>query len=236
MFKKNICVIAVLALFTGCVQKDFSMNSYDLSNHWFNVKSLNDNKIVLNKNFTEQYNDGSRTSAYTDFNLYKKSNIDLNQVEQYTFFEDINKQNYKTMLSSKSIDLKYNIFQNEIKEKFYVDEQQISSYKRNIRIKDKVIEENDIDGNSLVCTFTNYYENVNAKDKINEFFKAKYFTQDKKYNDVIELLCKDSAVDGEYYIYMAKNLGIILFMRKDTDDGSLEESYSILDTQTIMEQ
>ena len=89
--------------------------------------------------------------------------------------------------------------------------------------------------NSLVCTFTNYYENVNAKDKINEFFKAKYFTQDKKYNDVIELLCKDSAVDGEYYIYMAKNLGIILFMRKDTDDGSLEESYSILDTQTIME-
>ena len=142
MFKKNICVIAVLALFTGCVQKDFSMNSYDLSNHWFNVKSLNDNKVVLNKNFTEQYNDGSRTSAYTDFNLYKKSNIDLNQVEQYTFFEDINKQNYKTMLSSKSVDLKYNIFQNEIKEKFYVDEQQISSYKRNIRIKDKVIEVN----------------------------------------------------------------------------------------------
>ena len=80
MFKKNICAIAVLALFTGCVQKDLSMNSYDLANHWFNVKSLNENKIVLNKNFTEQYNDGSRTSAYTDFNLYKKNKTDLNQI------------------------------------------------------------------------------------------------------------------------------------------------------------
>lgn len=235
MFKKNICVIAVLALFTGCVQKDFSMNSYDLSNHWFNVKSLNDNKIVLNKNFTEQYNDGSRTSAYTDFNLYKKSNIDLNQVEQYTFFEDINKQNYKTMLSSKSVDLKYNIFQNEIKEKFYVDEQQISSYKRNIRIKDKVIEENDIDGNMLICTFSNYYENMSIKDKINEFFKSKYSVKNKDYKNVIELSCQDSYVDGEYHIYMAKDIGIVLFMRKDKDDGSLEESFSILDTQTILD-
>ena len=40
---------------------------------------------------------------------------------------------------------------------------------------------------------------------------------------------------GEYYIYMAKNIGIVLFMNKDIDDGSLEETYSILDTQTIME-
>ena len=84
---------------------------------------------------------------------------------------------------------------------------------------------------TLVLEFIGIY----VRKLSNEFFKAKYFTQDKKYNDVIELLCKDSAVDGEYYIYMAKNLGIILFMRKDTDDGSLEESYSILDTQTIME-
>ena len=109
MFKKNICAVAVLALFTtGCVQKDSSINGYDLANHWFSVKNLDDNKIVLNKNFTEQYNDGSKTSAYTDFNLYKKNNID-NQLEQYTFFEDINKQNYKTMISNKSVDLKYNI-------------------------------------------------------------------------------------------------------------------------------
>ncbi len=235
MFKKNICLIAAFALFTGCVQKDARLETQDLASYWFNAGNLNNNKIVINKNFTEQYNDGKKTSSYIDFNIYKKSKTDLNQIEQYSFFEDINKQNYKSMISNKSVDLKYNILKNEIKEKSDIDEKQISSYKRNIKINDKVIEENDIDGNSLVCTFSNYYENVNAKDKINEFFKAKYFTQDKKYNDVIELLCKDSAVDGEYYIYMAKNLGIILFMRKDTDDGSLEESYSILDTQTIME-
>ena len=235
MFKKNIFAIVVLALFTSCVQRDISINSYDLSNHWFNFKILNDNKIVLNKNFTEQYNNGLRTNIYADFNLYKKSKIDLNQIEQYTFFEDINEQNYKTMMLNKSIDLKYNILVNQIKENFYVDEQQISSYKRNIKIKDKVIEESDIDGNVLVCTFTNYYEIMSIKDKVNEFFKSKYLIKDKNYNNVIELSCKDSYVDGEYHIYFAKGIGTVLFMRKDTNEGSLEESFSILDTQTVLE-
>ena len=235
MFKKNICAVAVLALFTGCVQKDLSMNTYDLANHWFNVKSLNDDKIVLNKNFTQQYNDGSRTSAYTDFNIYKKNKTDLNQIELYTFFEDINKQNYKTMLSTKSVDLKYNIFQNDIKENFHVDEQQISSYKRNIKIKDKVIEESDVDGNMLVCTFSNYYETMSIKDKVNEFFNSKYSVTDKNYDNVMELSCKDSYVDGEYHIYFAEDIGTVLFVRKDRDDGSLEESFSVLDTQTILD-
>ena len=234
MFKKNICAIAVLALFTGCVQKDLSMNNYDLANHWFSIKNLNDNKIVLNKNFTEQYNDGSKTSAYTDFNLYKKSNID-NQLEQYTFFEDINKDNYKTMISNKNVDLKYNILPNEIKESFVMDEKQISSYKRNIKIKDKIIEESDIDGNVLTCIFSSYYEKMSIKDKVNEFFKSKYSTKDKNYNNVLELSCKDSYVDGEYHIYLAKDIGTVLFMRKDMDDGSLEESFSVLDTQTILD-
>ena len=235
MFKKNICAVAVLALFTtGCVQKDISINGYDLANHWFSVKNLDDNKIVLNKNFTEQYNDGSKTSAYTDFNLYKKSNID-NQLEQYTFFEDINKDNYKTMISNKNVDLKYNILPNEIKESFVMDEKQISSYKRNIKIKDKIIEESDIDGNVLTCIFSNYYENMSIKDKVNEFFKSKYSTKDKNYNNVLELSCKDSYVDGEYHIYLAKDIGTVLFMRKDMDDGSLEESFSVLDTQTILD-
>ena len=234
MFKKNICAIAVLALFTGCVQKDFSMNTYDLSNHWFNVKSLNDNKIVLNKNFTEQFNDGEKTSSYIDFKIYKKDKTNLNQIEQYSFFEDINKENYKSMISKDNMDLKYNILINEIKESSVIDEKQISTYKRNIKINDNVIEESDIDGSSIVCSFSNYYENINTKDKINDFFKAKYSTKDKNYNNVIELSCKDSS-SGEYYIYMAKNIGIVLFMNKDIDDGSLEETYSILDTQTIME-
>lgn len=234
MFKKNICAIAVLALFTGCVQKDISINGYDLANHWFSVKNLDDNKIVLNKNFTEQYNDGSKTSAYTDFNLYKKSNID-NQLEQYTFFEDINKDNYKTMISNKNVDLKYNILPNEIKESFVMDEKQISSYKRNIKIKDKIIEESDIDGNVLTCIFSSYYEKMSIKDKVNEFFKSKYSTKDKNYNNVLELSCKDSYVDGEYHIYLAKDIGTVLFMRKDMDDGSLEESFSVLDTQTILD-
>ena len=234
MFKKNICAIPVLALFTGCVQKDISINGYDLANHWFSVKNLDDNKIVLNKNFTEQYNDGSKTSAYTDFNLYKKSNID-NQLEQYTFFEDINKDNYKTMISNKNVDLKYNILPNEIKESFVMDEKQISSYKRNIKIKDKIIEESDIDGNVLTCIFSSYYEKMSIKDKVNEFFKSKYSTKDKNYNNVLELSCKDSYVDGEYHIYLAKDIGTVLFMRKDMDDGSLEESFSVLDTQTILD-
>ena len=132
------------------------------------------------------------------------------------------------------MDLTYNILINEIKESSVIDEKQISTYKRNIKINDNVIEESDIDGNSLVCSFSNYYENINTKDKINDFFKAKYSTKDKNYKNVIELSCKDSFV-GEYYIYMAKNIGIVLFMNKDIDDGSLEETYSILDTQTIME-
>lgn len=235
MFKKSIYSIAVLALFSGCAQKDVSVSSYDLANHWFNVKSLNDNKVVLNKNFTEQYNDGHKTSSYTDFNVYKKSKTNLNEMEKYTFFEDINKQNYKTMLSSKDADLKYSILPNEIKENFIIDEKQISSYKRNLKINDIVIEENDIDGSTLLCKFSNYYENMNTKDKINDFFKAKYATKDKNYNNVMELSCKDSFVDGEYIIYMAKDTGIVLFMRKDIDDGSSEETYSILDTQTIIE-
>ena len=235
MFKKNICAIAVLALFTGCVQKDLSMNNYDLANHWFSIKNLNDNKIVLNKNFTEQYNDGSRTSAYTDYNLYKKSSADSKEVEQYTFFEDINKQNYKTMLSNKSVDLKYNILENQIKEIFVIDEKEISTYKRNIKIQDKVIEKSDIDGNVLTCSFSNYYENMNIKDKDNEYFKSKFSIKDKNYKNVLQLSCKDSYVDGEYHIYFAKDIGTVLFLRKDTDDGSLEESFSILDTQTIIE-
>lgn len=235
MFKKNICAIAVLFLLTGCVQKDSSTNNYDLANHWFSLKNLNDNKIVLNKNFTEQYNDGSKTSAYTDYTLYKKSNTDSKQVEQYTFFEDINKQNYKTMLSNKSVDLKYNILLNEIKESFYVEEQAISSYKRNIKIKDKAIEDSDIDGNVLVCTFSNYYETMSIKDKVNEFFKSKYSIKDKNYHNVMELKCEDSYVDGEYRLYFAKDIGTVLFVRKNMEDGSLEESFSILDTQTIIE-
>ena len=58
MFKKNICLIAILALFTGCVQKNVQNETYDLSNHWFNVEKLDNNKIIFNKNFTEQFNDG----------------------------------------------------------------------------------------------------------------------------------------------------------------------------------
>lgn len=234
MFKKNICLIATLALFTGCVQKNVQIETYDLSNHWFNVEKLDNNKIIFNKNFTEQFNDGEKTSSYIDFKIYKKDKTNLNQIEQYSFFEDINKENYKSMISKDNMDLKYNILINEIKESSVIDEKQISTYKRNIKINDNVIEESDIDGSSIVCSFSNYYENINTKDKINEFFKAKYSTKDKNYKDVIELSCKDSFV-GEYYIYMAKNIGIVLFMNKDIDDGSLEETYSILDTQTIME-
>ena len=234
MFKKNICLIATLALFTGCVQKNVQIETYDLSNHWFNVEKLDNNKIIFNKNFTEQFNDGEKTSSYIDFKIYKKDKTNLNQIEQYSFFEDINKENYKSMVSKDNMDLKYNILINEIKESSVIDEKQISTYKRNIKINDNVIEESDIDGSSIVCSFSNYYENINTKDKINEFFKAKYSTKDKNYKDVIELSCKDSFV-GEYYIYMAKNIGIVLFMNKDIDDGSLEETYSILDTQTIME-
>ena len=234
MFKKNICLIAILALFTGCVQKNVQIETYDLSNHWFNVEKLDNNKIIFNKNFTEQFNDGEKTSSYIDFKIYKKDKTNLNQIEQYSFFEDINKENYKSMVSKDNMDFKYNILINEIKESSVIDEKQISTYKRNIKINDNVIEESDIDGSSIVCSFSNYYENINTKDKINEFFKAKYSTKDKNYKDVIELSCKDSFV-GEYYIYMAKNIGIVLFMNKDIDDGSLEETYSILDTQTIME-
>ena len=235
MFKKSIYAITVLTLFTACSQKDLSVNSYDLASHWFNVKSLNDNKVVLNKNFTEQYNDGHKTSSYIDFNVYKKSKTDLNQIEKYSFFEDINKENYKLMISNKSVDLKYNIFANEIKENFEIDAKQISSYKRNIKINDNIIEDKDIDGNELVCNFSNYYENINIKDKINVYFKSKYFTKDKNYNNVVEVLCKDSFIKDEYYIFMAKDIGTILFMGKDEEDGSLVETYSILDTQTILD-
>ena len=235
MFKKSIYAITVLSLFTACSQKDLSVNSYDLASHWFNVKSLNDNKVVLNKNFTEQYNDGHKTSSYIDFNVYKKSKTDLNQIEKYSFFEDINKENYKLMISNKSVDLKYNIFANEIKENFEIDAKQISSYKRNIKINDKIIEDKDIDGNELVCSFSNYYENINIKDKINVYFKSKYFTKDKNYNNVVEVLCKDSFIKDEYYIFMAKDIGTILFMGKDEEDGSLVGTYSILDTQTILD-
>ena len=235
MFKKSIYAITVLTLFTACSQKDLSVNSYDLATYWFNVKSLNDNKVILNKNVTEQYNDGHKTSSYVDFNVYKKNKTDLNQIEKYSFFEDINKENYKLMISNKSVDLKYNIFANEIKENFEIDAKQISSYKRNIKINDKIIEDKDIDGNELVCNFSNYYENINIKDKINVYFKSKYFTKDKNYNNVVEVLCKDSFIKDEYYIFMAKDIGTILFMGKDEEDGSLVETYSILDTQTILD-
>lgn len=235
MFKKSICTITVLSLFTACSQKDVSVNSYDLATYWFNVKSLNDNKVILNKNVTEQYNDGHKTSSYVDFNVYKKNKTDLNQIEKYSFFEDINKENYKSMISNKSVNLKYNIFANEIKENFEVDSKQISSYKRNIKINDKIIEDKDIDGNELVCSFSNYYENINIKDKINVYFKSKYFTKDKNYNNVVEVSCKDSFIKDEYYIFMAKDIGTILFMGKDEEDGSLVETYSILDTQTILD-
>ena len=235
MFKKSIYAITVLTLFTACSQKDLSVNSYDLATYWFNVKSLNDNKVILNKNVTEQYNDGHKTSSYIDFNVYKKSKTDLNQIEKYSFFEDINKENYKLMISNKSVDLKYNIFANEIKENFEIDAKQISSYKRNIKINDKIIQDKDIDGNELVCSFSNYYENINIKDKINVYFKSKYFTKDKNYNNVVEVLCKDSFIKDEYYIFMAKDIGTILFMGKDEEDGSLVETYSILDTQTILD-
>ena len=161
MFKKNICLIAILALFTGCVQKNVQNETYDLSNHWFNVEKLDNNKIIFNKNFTEQFNDGEKTSSYIDFKIYKKDKTNLNQIEQYSFFEDINKENYKSMVSKDNMDFKYNILINEIKESSVIDEKQISTYKRNIKINDNVIEESDIDGSSIVCSFSNYYENIN---------------------------------------------------------------------------
>ena len=235
MFKKSICTIAVLSLFTACAEKNVNVDSYDLSTHWFNLKSLDDNKVVINKNYTEQYNNGNKTSSYADFNVYKKNKTGLYQIEKYSFFEDINKENYNSMLLDKNIDLKYNILQDSIKEEFELDKKQVSSYKKNIKIDDKVIDEVDIDGNVLVCTFSNYYESMNIKDKINAYFKANYFTKDKNYNNVVELLCKDSFIAGEYYIYMAKNMGTILFMGKDEEDGSLVETFSILDTQTILD-
>ena len=235
MFKKNICLLTILGLFVGCVQKNVTtVETHDLSNYWFNMKDLSNNKVVLNKNLTQQFNDGNETSRYTDYILYKKDQSNLSQIEQYTFFEDINKQNYKAMILDHGIDLKYNILENEIKET-YVLENEVSNYKRNLKINDKVINQKEIDGSSLVCNFSKYYENVNIKNKINEFFNKKYFSEDRNYNNVIELQCKDSFVDGEYYIYMAKDVGTILFVRKDKDDGSLEESFSILESQTVIE-
>lgn len=233
MFRKNISLIAVLALFTGCVEKNFENQTYDLSNHWFNMKNLANNKIVINKNLTQQFNDDIETSKYTDYVVYKKAQ-ELNQYEQYTFFEDINKQNYKSMLTNKSADLKYNILKNEVKETF-VAENETSNYKREVKINDKVIEENNADGSSFSCKFSNYYENLNVKDKINEFFNSKYPVLDKNYKNVMELECKDSFVDGEYYIYMAKDIGTIFYMRNDREDNSIEESFSILESQTIID-
>ena len=55
MFKKNICLIAILALFTGCVQKNVQIETYDLSNHWFNVEKLDNNKYKLNI-FNQEFN------------------------------------------------------------------------------------------------------------------------------------------------------------------------------------
>ena len=58
MFKKNICLIAVFALFTGCVQKNVQIETHDLANHWFNTENLNNNKIIFNKNnfiFNEKF-------------------------------------------------------------------------------------------------------------------------------------------------------------------------------------
>ncbi len=233
MFKKNMYLILTMALFTGCLEKNPEITSYDLSNYWFNMKSLNDNKTILSKSLISQYNDGVKSDEYEDFTVYKKNKTNINQVEVYTFFEDINNQNFKTMFADKNIDLKYDISKNEIIET-YVPENQVSNYKRYISINDKVIEEN-FEGSLFLCTFSNYYENINVKDKINNFFNKKYSMVDKNYKDVMELSCKDSSVDGEYYIFMAKDLGNIFYMRKDKVEGNLEEAFSILENQTILE-
>ena len=235
MFKKSIYAITVLTLFTACAEKNDNVDTYDLSTHWFNMKSLDNNKVVINKNYTEQYNNGNKTSSYVDFNVYKKNKTGIYQIEKYSFFEDINKENYKSMLLDKNVDLKYNISQNDINEEFELDKKQVSSYKKDIKINDKVIDEVDIDGNILVCTFTNYHKNINVKDKINTYFKAEYFAKDKNYNDVVELSCKDSFMENEYHIYMAKNMGTILFMGIGEEDGSVVDTFSILDTQTILD-
>ena len=235
MLKISICTIAVLSLFTACAEKNDNVDTYDLSTHWFNMKSLDNNKVVINKNYTEQYNNGNKTSSYVDFNVYKKNKTGIYQIEKYSFFEDINKENYKSMLLDKNVDLKYNISQNDINEEFELDKKQVSSYKKDIKINDKVIDEVDIDGNILVCTFTNYHKNINVKDKINTYFKAEYFAKDKNYNDVVELSCKDSFMENEYHIYMAKNMGTILFMGIGEEDGSVVDTFSILDTQTILD-
>ena len=233
MFKKNICLLSIIALFTGCLEKNPEITTYDLSNYWFNMKSLNENKTLLSKSFIEQYNNGIKSDEYEDFTIYKKSKTDINQIEVYTFFEDINNQNFKKMMSNKNIDLKYNILENKILET-YVPENQVSNYKRFISINDKVIEEN-FEGSLFLCTLSNYYEKINIKDKINNFYNNRYSKDDKIYNDVIEFSCKDSSVDGEYYIFMAKDIGNIFYMRKDKIEGNIEESFSILESQTIIE-
>jgi hypothetical protein len=79
MFKKNISLIAILALFTGCIEKNIENQTYDLSNYWFNMKSLNDNKTVLSKSFIEQYDNGVKSDEYTDFTVYKKSKTNIKQ-------------------------------------------------------------------------------------------------------------------------------------------------------------
>lgn len=233
MFKKNIYLIIFISLFTGCVEKNPEIISYDLSNYWFNMKSLNDNKTILSKSLISQYNDGVKSDEYEDFTLYKKDKTNVNQIEVYTFFEDINSQNFKAIISEKNADLKYDILKNEINE-IYVPENQISNYKRYIKVNDKVIEEK-FEGSVFSCRLSNYYEKINVKDKINTFFNKKYSTEDKSYKDVMELLCNDTSVDGEYFIFMAKDIGNIFYMRKDKTQGSLEEAFSILESQTILE-
>ena len=73
MFKKSIYLVSIFALFTGCVEKNPEITTYDLSNYWFNMKSLNDNKTVLSKSFIEQYDNGVKSDEYKDFTVYKKS-------------------------------------------------------------------------------------------------------------------------------------------------------------------
>ena len=75
----------------------------------------------------------------------------------------------------------------------------------------RLLKKKDLDKSIFVCIFSNHYEKMNIKDKTN-FYNNRYSKDDKIYNDVIEFSCKDSSIDGEYYILWQKKILEIYFI------------------------
>ncbi len=221
MFKQVLLSISFIFLVSGCggsgssekttKEKEILITqkkSYDFMEYFFDSKVLKENEKII--------------THFKNISIKKDTNEkeEHNQVISTSKDKNPNKINVK-------FDMEADNTVYTIKEDKIIEDDNKVIFKRKIKIDDEVSREKVKHGEQdYVCIFSKHYDSVSLKDKVKEYIN-KDINIDIKYDDVIELSCKDDSEDN--HILLAKNKGIVFRIGKERKDNQIEYDYGYIE-------